>query len=226
MPAGLPDMPNLLALDAITPLVAVGLRHADGKFFTKTQTRAPGGTEPLAGLITALLAEAGLSPPALGGIVAVAGPGSFTGLRVTLAAAQGLGLALRVPVMGISVLALYAQALSATSGAPNQIGVALPSTQGDWHLAVYDRDLRPVIPPQSWPDLKSPPIWPDTDMIWTGADAATFQSVYGGEISPLILPENRSELLLAYAARHWHNRADFPPQPLYLRPAAVTLPAA
>jgi tRNA threonylcarbamoyladenosine biosynthesis protein TsaB len=51
-----------------------------------------------------LLREAGKDPSELGGIVVGVGPGSFTGLRLGIAAARGLAFALDVPVAGVSTL--------------------------------------------------------------------------------------------------------------------------
>jgi len=67
--------------------------------------------------VDGLLREAGMKPSALEGLVVGTGPGSFTGLRLGLAAARGLAFALDVPVAGVSTL----DALAA--GAPGALPV-------------------------------------------------------------------------------------------------------
>ncbi len=51
-----------------------------------------------------LLREAGFAASDLDGLVVGTGPGSFTGIRIGLAAARGLALALRIPATGVSTL--------------------------------------------------------------------------------------------------------------------------
>jgi tRNA threonylcarbamoyladenosine biosynthesis protein TsaB len=58
-----------------------------------------------------LLDEAGVGPEQLGRLVVGTGPGSFTSTRIGLAAARGLGLALDVPVAGVSTLDALASAV-------------------------------------------------------------------------------------------------------------------
>jgi tRNA threonylcarbamoyl adenosine modification protein YeaZ len=64
--------------------------------------------EELIPAIQALLAGAGVAYGALTKIAVCVGPGSFTGLRIGLAAAKGFGLALPVQVIGVSALAAAA----------------------------------------------------------------------------------------------------------------------
>ena len=65
--------------------------------------------------VDALLRQAGAHPRDLGGLALGTGPGSFTGIRIGLAAARGLALALGVPAAGVSTLdALAAGAPGAT----------------------------------------------------------------------------------------------------------------
>lgn len=67
-----------------------------------------GHAEALMPLIARVLDRAGLDFAQLDRIAVTTGPGSFTGLRVGIAAARGLGLASAKPVVGLSTLAAYA----------------------------------------------------------------------------------------------------------------------
>ncbi|MEA1937730.1 MAG: tRNA (adenosine(37)-N6)-threonylcarbamoyltransferase complex dimerization subunit type 1 TsaB, partial [Pseudomonadota bacterium] len=72
-----------------------------------------GQSEALIPMIERVLAEAGLAPADLDLIAVTHGPGAFTGLRIGLATARGLALALGIPAVGISTLETIARAVSA-----------------------------------------------------------------------------------------------------------------
>jgi len=104
-----------LGLDTSTLTASLALvkRHADGRWETVgTLEEGPPArqSELLPGLVEALLGRHGLELPALGGIVVGQGPGSFTGLRIGVAAAKGLAYALKLPLCGSSSLAAAASA--------------------------------------------------------------------------------------------------------------------
>ncbi len=76
-------------------------------------------SERLPGEIEAALAEAGLLRSDIGLLAVATGPGAFTGLRIGLAAMQGLAMTLNRPVIGISALdALAAEVEGADLVAP------------------------------------------------------------------------------------------------------------
>ena len=82
------------------------------------------------------IAECGTTWRDISAIGIVVGPGSFTGIRLGIAYAKGLGLGLNIPVVGISAFDLY---LAATPDA----FVAIDSGRGDFFVAANG------LPPQT-----------------------------------------------------------------------------
>ena len=87
---------KLLALDTATELCSAAL-WLDGACRTREQARAHGAGELILGLIEELLAESSLALRDLDAIAFGRGPGAFTGVRLAVAVAQGLGFASDVP---------------------------------------------------------------------------------------------------------------------------------
>lgn len=106
-PAYMSPMGILLAIDTAAPRLQLALLRADGRADTLVEEMTTGQAERLLPALEELLGQAGASYGDLTRIAVTTGPGSFTGLRIGLSAARGLGLALGVPVLGIpSLLAL------------------------------------------------------------------------------------------------------------------------
>ena len=95
----------LMALDTTTRGGSVALIRDDVVVLERVGDPEVSHVEQLPGAIGALLAEAGLTPTALDVLAVASGPGGFTGLRVGLAATQGLALALDRPAVGVPILA-------------------------------------------------------------------------------------------------------------------------
>jgi tRNA threonylcarbamoyladenosine biosynthesis protein TsaB len=101
-----------LAFDTATSVATAALVR-DGEVLGERASRAVLVLEDAAGLFR----ESGADPTELTVIVVGTGPGSFTGLRMGIAAARGLSFALDVPVAGVSTLAAL------TAGAPGAVPV-------------------------------------------------------------------------------------------------------
>jgi tRNA threonylcarbamoyl adenosine modification protein YeaZ len=97
----------LLAIDTAAPRLQLALLGNDDRIDTLVEDMPTGQAERLFPALDELLARTGTTYSDLTRIAVTTGPGSFTGLRIGLSAARGLGLALGIPVLGIpSLLAL------------------------------------------------------------------------------------------------------------------------
>ena len=112
---------NVLALDAASPRPAVAL-IANGRVFEERLPADRRASEDLLPAVQRVLTAAGLELAACARIAVCAGPGSFTGLRVGLATAWGLGRGLGIPVETVSTLAAMAEA-ARTGGASRVVSV-------------------------------------------------------------------------------------------------------
>ncbi len=98
---------TLLAIDTANARLQLGLLRADQRVDTLVEDMPKGQAERLFPAIAELLARNGIGYPDLTRVAATTGPGSFTGVRIGLSAARGLGLALGIPVIGVpSLLAI------------------------------------------------------------------------------------------------------------------------
>jgi tRNA threonylcarbamoyladenosine biosynthesis protein TsaB len=74
------------------------------------------------------------------------GPGSFTGIRVGIAAARGLGFGWGVPVHGFSSLAVVAAGAFALNPGSDALAVVLEGGHGEVFMAAYDRQFAQIAP--------------------------------------------------------------------------------
>jgi len=102
-----------------------------------------GHAERLMEFVDGALDAAGVDLHAVGRIAVTIGPGSFTGIRVGVAAARGLSLALGVPAVGVS--SLVALAADRKAGAP--LLVAMDAKRGDVYWQRFAADGTEASPP-------------------------------------------------------------------------------
>jgi len=92
-------------------------------------------------MVQDVMAEAGVAFNDLGLIVTTVGPGSFTGLRISLSAARSFGLSLNLPVLGMSTLEMMARSAVPES---KDCLVILESKRTDFYVQVFGADKTPM----------------------------------------------------------------------------------
>lgn len=101
---------TILAIDTAANFCAVCLydTHSQNVLAQNNEDLGRGHAERLLCLIDACFIQAQLSPQDLTRVAVSVGPGSFTGIRVGVAAARGLALAVKVPVVGVTTFSAIA----------------------------------------------------------------------------------------------------------------------
>ncbi|MDR0183425.1 tRNA (adenosine(37)-N6)-threonylcarbamoyltransferase complex dimerization subunit type 1 TsaB [Lysobacter arvi] len=85
-----------------------------------------------------LLAEAGIKRSQLDAIAVGRGPGAFTGVRLGIALAQGIALALDRPVVPVSTLAALAMRADANGDATSRVFAAIDARMGEVYSAAFE----------------------------------------------------------------------------------------
>jgi tRNA threonylcarbamoyladenosine biosynthesis protein TsaB len=101
-----------------------------------------GHQERIASMVRDTVQAAGIDFADLDRIGVTVGPGSFTGLRVGIAFAKGLGLALGKPCVGVGVL----EALAASNPGPGTTGAVIDAKRGQVYLQLFDRGVSLMAP--------------------------------------------------------------------------------
>jgi tRNA threonylcarbamoyladenosine biosynthesis protein TsaB len=117
-------------------LARAGEPTAEGDFEMIEIAPLVGGTfsAQLIPQISELLARNGFMKTAIGAFAVASGPGSFTGLRIGLAAVKALAEVLEKPIAAVSLLEVCA----VTSGAQGKIMAALDAGRGDVYVGEYE----------------------------------------------------------------------------------------
>jgi tRNA threonylcarbamoyladenosine biosynthesis protein TsaB len=211
---------NILALDTCVEACSVAVWADDRTLASISEPMQRGHQERLAPMVSEALAAAGLRPSQLDRIAVTTGPGSFTGLRVGLAFAKGLALALDRPCIGIG--ALEALALSAGGGF---VAACLDARRGRVYLQVF-ADGRAVMAPDV---LDVEVAAARVAELWSGGAARLVGS--GAPLIAQVLPAALVDALATpdpgVLARLAAARGPGPgPRPLYLRAPDAKVPGS
>jgi len=174
--------------------------------------------------VETVMAEAGIGRRELTLIAATVGPGSFTGVRVGLAAARGLSVGLGVPLAGVSTTSVL---LAQAALRDRLVVAAIDSRLGDWFCAIED-GAAPFV--ASTGELASRLAGRACLVIGTGIQPLAAQLVDAGidTIAEEAVPDPVTLARIAAdgGVETWRARnvREGLPRPLYLRGVNITLP--
>jgi tRNA threonylcarbamoyladenosine biosynthesis protein TsaB len=175
-------------------------------------------------LVEAVLAAAGWDKSSLDAYVALRGPGSFTGIRVAMGLARGLGLAAKRPCLGVGTLDAMAEAFGP---AERDRVPLLDAGRGEVYGARFDPVSTPPRPATApWVAPPEAALAGGTCIVFgpgaTRHEAALRAAGYDGPIGRA--PTSVAAAAARIAAASVEGAADRDFTPLYVRPADAELP--
>ncbi len=185
---------------------------------------ARGHAEALVPMIERTMADTGIEFAQLDRIAVTTGPGSFTGLRVGIATARGLGLALGIPVTGVVTLdALARDFVDANPDSSQPFTILLDARRDQLYIRNYNAGGIPGDDPSvcDVADAANRIASTDSLLVGPGSDLIVANAPDGfthGGIAELPFSDGPSARNVAKAAALERAPAR-PPSPLYLRPA-------
>lgn len=191
----------LLVIETATAACSAALLDGDAVLAEAHEIVGRGHAERLVPMIAELLD--GRRPDS---ILVDCGPGSFTGVRVGLAAAHGLAIGWRVPLAGYSSLAL----LAAMDGG-SEVAAAMQGGHGELFVQSFAGDpLAPIDGLRSLAPAEAAAAIAADRVVGSGADALVAARGYGEAVDPFLRAAGAARLpppLRSLPARPMYGRA-------------------
>ncbi len=187
-----------------------------------------GHAEKLVPLIQSALTKARFDFPDLGLIATTVGPGAFTGLRIGLSTARALGLALNLPVIGVTTLNVLASAYFAAHQTDKNVLVLIETKRTDFYGQLFDAKGSALSEPFALPADTIASAYLDKAVILIGDASARFLALLDAQQKNAVevmdgfeIPDPAFIARIGYAL--WESGdTDSPAEPLYLRDADVS----
>lgn len=192
----------------------------------ESQPMKRGHAEALMPMIARVMQQSGLSFGALDRIAVTTGPGSFTGLRVGLSAARGIGLAADKPVVGVTTLSAYAAPVVSEDG-PHPVISAIDARHDQVYYQVVGGSGDELVAPQAAPisDALAAARFGAAHLV--GNAAGLLAERWPTDAEPPVSVETQAAPDITWIA--WLGAAADPERasahPFYLRAPDVKLPA-
>ncbi|WP_305971262.1 MULTISPECIES: tRNA (adenosine(37)-N6)-threonylcarbamoyltransferase complex dimerization subunit type 1 TsaB [unclassified Mameliella] len=198
----------ILGFDTSSAHVGAALMDGSGIVAAAHEDMARGQAERLMPLLEEVLAQGGANWQDLSAIGVGIGPGNFTGVRLSVAAARGLALSLNIPAVGVSLL----EAVALDTPGPVLACLSAPRDQA----YVQSQRIVPPIPAQLIAISGMPDAWAQSGLTCVGPAAALVAEHLGTKAVPA--RHAPAEAIAHIAATRWQDKPARP-APLYLKPA-------
>lgn len=230
--------PTLLAIDTATDACSAAILAGDAITAHRSAAMVRGQAEALMPMVLETLGAAGCAFADLTAVGVTVGPGAFTGLRIGLAAARGIGLAAGIPVIGATTLEVLAQGVPEDERAGASVVAAIESKRTDLYVQMFRAqtfgpDLAPLTAPASvMPEALAEHL-PDGPLVLAGDGAARVAEALNAPdrlTNSTAGPHPDARVLASLAATRLAEAGAAagdlpPPEPLYLRPPDAKRPA-
>jgi len=217
---------RILAIDTALPAISACVlddAHAE-PLAVETQPMARGHAEALLPLIKRVMEKIEGGFRSLDRVAVTVGPGSFTGIRIGIAAAQGVALACKCDIVGVSTLSALAAPLimDETDGV---IAAAIDARHDKVYLAAFGSDGRPILTPrrdgahEALRALGSGPL----RLIGSGAQALANEARLRSIPVQLISAQEAPDIVYVARLGMAASPQSAPARPLYLKEPDVTV---
>ncbi len=215
----------VLALDCSAAACSAAVWRQGAIAASQSRPMARGHAEVLVPMIETIMAGAGIGYADLDAVAVTVGPGAFTGLRIALAAALGIGLAAGRPVIGIGTLQALAAGARLAAPTDGEIAAVIDNKRA----GLYAQRFGPDLAPRTEPGVFSPEAFvatlPDGPVlvVGDGAPALALAAMSGRTITVAPGPGLPDAGDVAWLVAEGPMAARLPPTPIYLQAPAVTL---
>lgn len=234
-PPAEPSGPRVLVVDTASRTEALALAHGDWVVSQLSCRTRKGHSAVLLPAIHRHLQRQGWSVTDLDAFGVVAGPGSFTGIRVGIATILGLARAARRPVFGYG--SLYVRAL-ALRGASAAVVPILDARKGEVYAAAYHGGEERIAPCAIAPEILASSLartFPDGTVLACGGGARLYGPLFEASLgSRFVLAAGAGDApgvgAMALDLVRRLRKGEHPPaggvEPIYLRPSQAEQGAA
>lgn len=215
---------NVLALDTTLGACSAAVAHGNpaaptirGRFELREREHA----EAIVPMIEAALADAAMPYESLDAIAVTTGPGSFTGVRVGIATARALALALELPVIGVTSLEVMARmALDELDDPPEALGAVVDARRRQVYFALFDAEGDVRSAPQALAPEAAAELLPRQGRVVLAGGGAELvrQAAANAGAFEAVLPALQPDASVLAQMAMTRTPQDEPLRPLYLRP--------